>query len=850
VRTVQQWLQEVAALRALPEPAAGVPRARVHAAPAGGGAAYDAWYSTILYFSSCGSQSDVPGGVRMLAQRMPAEEHVAADVVAIARALGIGLLPYPACWMYIADTNEQPREEADGSQLVVVEVVPGGALQRGRYVMSEPQRRMSDLTPQAGDTVFLTSFIPARGVPFRIRAAVTKDQKSFRTILDDVGRLNAGDKVTKASPAPPPGAKAARLAFQARVKVARRAAAVAEVATPAALRGAALEHCQALAGSTTCTAAALIQTKTKAPTRLAASTSSQPCTPRTRTTSSRGACGCTGLRTASRAGSLRLRLTRSPPCSACSTDEVAELLTRGLLARVPPPLPKKRSAVAAADSEDDDDDVCAQPRGERPSRAARATLGREVDAFVGEFVTLLACRFLATPVNAALRTPLQLIPQRSVSSAARGALLVDYHSPVALLRVRMRAHQDAMTASADAQARVPAAWWAVTVALCVAMAALLFFVTWQGYALMVAALLHRLPVALPSIVRHAVYAAAALGAAATVRQLLASLAGAFLGAPGLREALPALHRASFLAGARLARWPVPLLRDAAAAEAHCAAQMRAWTRRALLADMRAAVSRRRIGGRRAAAIMAAMADAAEHAPPPADEAGCTGEYRAFPGSVDEAEEFLLLPVYDDADDEQQALGLCGMGDLIQGALEGDARAAMTAALAPPPPPQPRRKMNKRAKPKFEHTAAPAAAAAAPAASKRAMKRQRARAAAAGAAACEGLLDDQDGSESDGDVEGEEEVEQATAPPPTPEAAPQQAERGRDRAGWRTVETLLSQGGWRFVRCSGHLRFRRAVTVPGDGSVVPQAFTMASTPSDVRAGRHAAATLRRLNRAVA
>jgi hypothetical protein len=54
VRTVQQWLQEVAALRALPEPAAGVPRARVHAAPAGGGAAYDAWYSTILYFSSCG----------------------------------------------------------------------------------------------------------------------------------------------------------------------------------------------------------------------------------------------------------------------------------------------------------------------------------------------------------------------------------------------------------------------------------------------------------------------------------------------------------------------------------------------------------------------------------------------------------------------------------------------------------------------------------------------------------------------------------------------------------------------------------------------------------------------------
>lgn len=525
---------------------------------------------------------------------------------------------------------------------------------------------------------------------------------------------------------------------------------------------------------------------------------------------------------------------------------MAELLTRGLMARVPPPLRKKRGAVAAADDEDDDDDVCAQPRGERPSRAARATLEREVTAFVGEFVTLLACRFLATPVNAARRTPLQLIPLRSVSSAARGASLVDFHSPVALLRVRMRAHQDAMTASADAQARIPAAWCVVTAALCVAIAALLFFVTWQGYALMVASLL---PVALPTFVRRAVYAAAALAAAATVRQLLASLAGAFLGTPGLREALPALHRASFLAGARLARWPVPLLRDAAAAEAHCAAQMRAWTRRALLADMRAAVSRRRIGGRRAAAIMAAMADAAEHAPPPADEAGCTGEYRVFPGNMDEAEEFLSLSVYDDAEDEQQALGLCGMGDLIQGALEGDARAAMAAALAPPPPPQPRHKMNKRAKPKFQHTAAPAAAAA-PAKSKRALKRQRARAAAAEAAAFEGLLDDQDGDEPEGDLEDEADEEEAAAPPPTPEAAPQAPERDRDRAGWRTVETLLSQGGWRFVRNSGHLHFRRAVTVPGDGSVVHQAFTMASTPSDVRAGRNAAATLRRLDRAVA
>ena len=106
---------------------------------------------------------------------------------------------------------------------------------------------------------------------------------------------------------------------------------------------------------------------------------------------------------------------------------MAELLTRGLMARVPPPLRKKRDAVAAADDEDDDDDVCAQPRGERPSRAARATLEREVTAFVSEFVTLLACRFLATPVNAARRTPLQLIPQRSVSSAARGASLVDFY---------------------------------------------------------------------------------------------------------------------------------------------------------------------------------------------------------------------------------------------------------------------------------------------------------------------------------------------------------------------------------------------------------------------------------------
>ena len=66
-------------------------------------------------------------------------------------------------------------------------------------------------------------------------------------ILDDVGSLNAGRPVANASP-PPPSAKAARIVFQARVQVARRAAAVAEVATPAALRGAALEHCQALAG--------------------------------------------------------------------------------------------------------------------------------------------------------------------------------------------------------------------------------------------------------------------------------------------------------------------------------------------------------------------------------------------------------------------------------------------------------------------------------------------------------------------------------------------------------------------------------------------------------------------------
>ena len=62
--------------------------------------------------------------------------------------------------------------------------------------------------------------------------------------------------------------------------------------------------------------------------------------------------------------------------------------------------------------------------------------------------------------------------------------------------------------------------------------------------------------------------------------------------------------------------------------------------------------------------------------------------------------------------------------------------------------------------------------------------------------------------------------------------------------------MLTDGGWRFVRRSGHVMFKRSVRLAGSNATATQSFVAPCTAcSDMRAWRNAAAKLRRLDQGV-
>jgi hypothetical protein len=485
--------------------------------------------------------------------------------------------------------------------------------------------------------------------------------------------------------------------------------------------------------------------------------------------------------------------------------------------------------------------------------------------FVADFAELLACKFLATPTNAEGGTPAECVPERSVTAAARDSLFTDFTPPTSLLRVRMRRREAAVREEADAAARVPAAWRAVTAALCVAACIVALWLSWEACARSAAAAAARLP----AFAARPLADAAACAALPSAYAMLLSFSTALLRAHSLPAAAAALHRASYLAAARATGVRVPLLCDTARLEARCCATLRGWARRALAADMRDAVCRKRVGARRAAAIMDALAVAAE---PPAvgddDASSDDASYVPMPGSAADAEAFLSLPCDNDDDGEgnggggngAHAVGLAGVGALIEGALEGrDVSSYMQQALPPPlqaseeeeadvnddvdaswQPTEQQRQQQRR------HDAAPASGHdGASAAVKRARQKQQRR--WRPAAAHEGLAEEH----NDDDAAGAGSTSAPAPPPPTPAAL-----RGRDGGGWRTVEALLSakESGWQFVRRRGHVLFRRTVRVDagvdaGGGATAVQTYVVPCTPSDARAGRNARAALQRLDRGV-
>jgi hypothetical protein len=545
---------------------------------------------------------------------------------------------------------------------------------------------------------------------------------------------------------------------------------------------------------------------------------------------------------------------------ATQRDSVSALLRRGLLARVPPPDAHSATTHAAADGSDDEDDDAGD---ESDPRSQRGQLSLEVRSFVDDFCELLAAKLVATPVDAAQRVPLDCVPERSITAEGNAGVTEDiFGEPVSLLRVRMRAMHTQRAAAADAAARVPPAWGAACGPVLAVCAAVVLLLTWTPCAWFAAAALRRLlPAALAAILpafalaalRAAASLAAGIAALLLTRSLLLTVATDLMGCASLSDGWAAWNRASYLLAARAARWRVPLLRDAAALEARCTAVMRTWMLRALLADMRDAVGRQRVGARRVCTIMAALKAAAASA-----DAEPSGDiYVPMPGDAADAEAFLGLRCDEESADDAGAcaIGLAGLGTLIQGALEGDA-AAVLRALPPAAPHKEEggdaaRPESRRERAKREHAeAAQAQAAAADAPAKR-----RARAQQPATPSREGL--DQD---EDEDAAAEDALAHLTAKAATsacasdaelagsaaPAAAAPRPQRSRDGGGWRSVEEKA--GGWRFLRRRGHVLFRRDVVL-SDGARGAQTFMAACTPSDVRSGRNAAAALRRLDRGV-
>lgn len=411
-----------------------------------------------------------------------------------------------------------------------------------------------------------------------------------------------------------------------------------------------------------------------------------------------------------------------------------------------------------------------------------------------------------------------------------------HSSAISVLRVRLRRHEATVALAADAAARVPLYWLAVTAALCVITVALATLATWQAWSATAAVLRRRLPAALTTWLPLRVLVAVAT--VTSTHTMLLILSGALLDCDDLSDAVTALNRATYLAAARAGGWRVPLLRDAAACEARCAAQLRVWSCRALIEDMRAAVRTKRIGARRALAIMAATAAVAEP---------CTGhpdeQTLPMPGTAAEVEAFLALPCDEEEGDDDGAaatVGLCGVDQIIQVALEGSAQQAPPALQEAPTPkeaptpqyeewPPRRRNEHFKAVPGNRHA-------------RRAAKRRQQHPAPSDTAANEHA--DDAGDDTHGAPAADDDSRAPETPPP-PSAAP----RARDRSGWRTVEAMLTDGGWRFVRRGGHVMFKRSVRLAGSGATVTQSFVAPCTPSDTRAGRNAAAKLRRLDQGV-